>query len=207
MKGNFKPFYLLYPCYDSANFSTEISYIISEGKMLFFLTIFVLILAALAFAIVARRSRRERHLPLYDPLNIDVSQFRPLFMPSDEELAAVEREKQDAIDAEQLETERLAREKKLANFAEFRQTWRASDKKENAAGLLARAIEFQNGEVFLETVKTILDERQNVDISDEYLAQLIESHFWLLPANERTPGVTFAVNEEIAALRKSRLSA
>jgi len=175
--------------------------------MLFFLTIFVLILAALAFAAVARRSRRERHLPDYDPLNIDASQFRPLFMPSDEELAAVEREKQDAIDAEQRETEHQAHEKKLANFAEFRQTWRASDKKENAAGLLARAVEFQNGEVFLETVKTILDERQNIDISDEDLAQLIESHFWLLPANERTPGVTFAVNEEIAALRKSRLSA
>ena len=170
--------------------------------MLFFLTIFLLVLAAVALAIAARRSRRERYLPDHDPLNIDASRFRPLFAPSDEDLAAVEREKQDVIDAEQRENDRLAREKKLANFAEFRQTWRASEKKENVADLLTRAAEFKDGEVFLETVKTILDERQNVSLSNEDLAQLIESHFWLLPANERTPGVTFAVNEEIAALRR-----
>ena len=170
--------------------------------MLFFLTIFVLILAALAFALVARRSRQNNYLPDNDPLNIDASRFRPLFAPSDEDLAAVEREKQAVIDAELLGNERRAREKKLANFAEFRQTWRASEKKENAAGLLSRAAEFEDGEVFLETVKTVLDERQNLNLSDEDLAQLIESHFWLLPANERTPGVTFAVNEEIAALRR-----
>jgi len=170
--------------------------------MLFFLTIFVLILAALAFAFVARRSRRDQVLPNYDPLNIDVSRFRSLFAPSEEDLAAVERGKQDAIDAEQSENERQEHEKKLANFAEFRQTWRASEKKENVTDLLTRAAEFEDGEVFLETVKTILDERQNVDLSNEDLKQLIESHFWLLPANERTPGVTFAVNEEIAALRR-----
>ena len=170
--------------------------------MLFFLTIFVLILAALAFALVARRSRQNNYLPDNDPLNIDASRFRPLFAPSDEDLAAVEREKQAVIDAELLGNERRAREKKLANFAEFRQTWRASEKKENVADLLTRAAEFEDGEIFLETVKTVLDERPNLNLSDEDLAQLIESHFWLLPANERTPGVTFAVNEEIAALRR-----
>jgi len=170
--------------------------------MLFFLTIFVVVLAAAALAFIARRGRRERYLPDYDPLNIDASRFRPLFAPTEEDLAAVEREKQDAIDAEQRETERRTREKKLANFAEFRQTWHASEKKKNAAEILARAGEFQKGEVFLETVKTVLDERQNVDLSDEDLAQLIESNFWLLPANERTPGVTFTINEELKTLRK-----
>jgi len=170
--------------------------------MLFFLTIFVLILAAITFAFVARRSRRERHLSDYDPLNIDASQFRPLFMPSEEDLAAVEREKQDAIDAELRENERRTREKKLANFEEFRQTWRTSGKKENAGELLTRAVEFQDGEVFLESVKTILDERQKIELSDEDLAQLIESHFWLLPAQERTPGVTFTINQELKTLQK-----
>ena len=170
--------------------------------MLFFLTIFVVILAALAFALVARRSRQNHYLPDHDPLNIDASRFRPLFAPSDEDFAAFERQKQAAIDIEQRENERLTREKKLANFAEFRQTWRASEKKENVADLLTRAAEFEDGEVFLETVKTILDERQNVDLSNENLIQLIESHFWLLPANERTPGVTFTINQELAALRR-----
>lgn len=170
--------------------------------MLFFLTIFILILAALAFAFVARRSRHSNYLPDHDPLNIDASRFRPLFAPSEEDLLAVEREKQDAIDAEQLENARLVREKKLANFAEFRQTWHTSEKRESVAGLFARAVEFQNGEVFLETVKTVLDARQSLDLSDEDLAQLIESNFWLLPANERTPGITFTVNQELKTLQK-----
>jgi hypothetical protein len=171
--------------------------------MLFFLTIFVVILAAVTLAFVARLSRREtRYFPDDNPLNIDASQFRPLFAPTEEDLAKVEREKQAEIDAEREQNNRLELEKKLANFEEFRQTWRASVNKISTVELLTRAVEFQSSEVFLETVQAILNERQSIDFSNEDLARLIESHFWLLPANERTPGVTFAVNEEIAALRR-----
>jgi hypothetical protein len=174
--------------------------------MLFFLTIFVVILAALALAFVARRIRREtRYFPENDPLSIDASQFRPLFAPSEEDLAKVEREKEAEMEALQREKERRESEKKLAKFAEFRQTWRASLNKVNTVELLTRAIEFQSGEIFLETVQVILGEQREghlANMTDEDLAQLIESHFWLLPANERTPGVTFTINQELKALRK-----
>jgi hypothetical protein len=174
--------------------------------MLFFLTIFVLILAAITLAFVARLSRREtRYLPDDNPLNIDASRFRPLFAPTEEDLANVEREKQAEVEAELEQNNRLEHEKKLANFDEFRQTWRSSVNKVNTVELLTRAAEFQSGEVFLETVKVILDERRKghvADITDEDLGQLIESHFWLLPANERTPGVTYTINQELAALRQ-----
>jgi hypothetical protein len=173
--------------------------------MLFFLTIFVVILAALAVAFAARRSRQDRILPDYDPLNIDASQFRPLFAPTEEDLAQVEREKQATIDADHEHNNRLEYGKKLANFTEFRQTWRASVNKVNTVELLTRAAEFQNGGLFLETVNVILDERRErhvADMTDKDLAQLIESHFWLLPANERTPGVTYTINQELKALQK-----
>lgn len=170
--------------------------------MLFFLTIFVVILAAVALAFLARRSRQDRILPDYDPVNIDASQFRPLFAPSEEDLVNVEREHQAEIDALRVQNSRRESEKKLAKFEEFRQTWRASVSRTNTIELLSRAIEFQSGEIYIETVRIILDERPVADIADEDLARLIESNFWLLPANEKTPGVTFAINHDLNALRK-----
>jgi hypothetical protein len=170
--------------------------------MLFFFTIFVIVLAAAAFAFIARRARREtRYFPGNDPLDLDASQFRPLFAPSDEDLENIERENQSTIDAERRENQRREREKKLAKFEEFRQTWRASVSRANTIELLTRAAEFQSGEVYLETVKLVIGERRAANMTDKDLAQLIESNFWLLPANEKTPGVAFTINQELAALR------
>jgi hypothetical protein len=70
----------------------------------------------------------------------------------------------------------------------------------NTIELLLRASQTENGKTFLDTVDEILHNGSETFPAED-LAQLIESHFWLLPQNERTPGVTFTINREIAALR------
>jgi hypothetical protein len=180
------------------------SYIPIEGNMLFALTIFVVIVAAIAVAFAARSRRRTEYLTGDPPKALDASRFRPLFAPSDEDLLADEQEKQAVFDAQRVEEERLARQKKLAKFDEFRQTWRESIQRANTLELFRLAADLQSAESYLETVTAVLHERSTgrmADVSDRDLADIIESHFWLLPANERTPGVAFTIDREVAALR------
>ena len=165
---------------------------------MFLLVTFLVIAAAAAVIFFAVRRQTRPELTNSNNYNyLDGENLRPLFAPDMEEIGREERRKEDA---EKLETDRIDREKKLASFEEFRQTWRESPDRKNTIELLARAADTGSGEMFLGVVDEILH-RRNAHFSNADIAELIESHFWLLPREERTPGVTFSINRELAALR------
>jgi hypothetical protein len=160
----------------------------------------VLIIAAAAYVFIARRQTRSAFLTNQTPKHLNGENLRPLFAPDDEELRAQERAEQESAKAEAAELVRQDDEKRLASFEEFRQTWRELPSRANTVELLLRASDLERGDIYLDTIDELLHKRSDV-FNDDELAELIESHFWLLPQSERTPGVKFTINRELAALR------
>ena len=165
-----------------------------------FLIFTVVFLIAAAIIIFVRRQTRSPLLEEQTPKYLNGENLRPLFAPDDEELRALEREERKMLEARDVELRENERQKRLASFEEFRQTWRELPSRANTVELLFQASELERGDVYLDTVGELLHKRSDVFTNDE-IAQLIESHFWLLPQSERTPGVTFTINRELAALR------
>ena len=166
--------------------------------MLVIFTLLILVAAAILF--IKKRQASSPFLTDLTPKHLSGENLRPLFAPDDEELRALEREERKMLEARDVELREKEREKMLASFEEFRQTWRELPSRANTVELLFQASELELGEVYLDTVNELLHTRSDVFTDDE-IAQLIESHYWLLPQSERTPGVTFTINRELAALR------
>jgi hypothetical protein len=160
----------------------------------------VVFLIAAAIILFVRRQTRTPLLEDQNPKYLNGENLRPLFAPDETELRSAELEKQKQDEAQWVEEAENERQKKLASFEEFRQTWRELPDRANTIELLFRASQTDLGTNYMETVDEILHKRPE-SLSDEDLAQLIESHFWLLPQSERTPGVTYTINHELAALR------
>jgi hypothetical protein len=160
----------------------------------------VVILIAAAIIIFVRRQTRTPLLEDQTHKYVSGENLRPLFAPDDEELRALERQEQKLLEAQDVQEQENTHQKRLASFEEFRQTWRELPSRANTVELLFRASELGRGEVYLDTVSELLHKRSDTFTDDE-IAQLIESHYWLLPQSERTPGVTFTLNRELAALR------
>ena len=139
------------------------------------------------------------------PRELPQPQYRPLFQPDEEELRAerlAEAEKLEEIKRQ--ENLKLA-EEKLALFGELRQTWAHSPSRAGTIELLFEASRIADGTVYLETCARILASwraGEIAELSADDLAQLLESHFRLLPNRARTPGVSFRLKEEIAGLRR-----
>lgn len=165
-----------------------------------FLIFTVVFLIAAAIVIFVRRQTRPALLEDQTPRFINGENLRPLFAPDEEELRAKDRDQQKPFEEQNAEDREKEHRKKLASFEEFRRTWRELPDRANTIELLFRGSQTDSGETFVATVDEILHKRPE-SLSDEDLAQLIESHFWLLPQTERKPGVTFTINRELAALR------
>ena len=159
-----------------------------------------LALAAVAIVIVARRQLHPELQQNRPPEYLDGEGLRPLFAPDAAELRAIELEEQESVRKQEQEDARIEAEKRLASFYEFRQTWLESATRSNTIEVLRRAAETEKADVYLETVDAILHNRGE-GFSDDDLAQLIESHYWLLPAHERTPGAAYTIMRELGALR------
>ena len=160
----------------------------------------VVLLIAAAIILFVRRQTRTPLLEDQTPKHLNGEHLRPLFAPDAEELRALEREERKMLEARDVELRENERQKRLASFEEFRQTWRELPSRANTVELLFQASELERGDVYLDTIDELLHKRSDV-FSDDEIAQLIESHFWLLPQSERTPGVTFTINRGLAALR------
>ena len=160
----------------------------------------LLLLVAAAVILIKKRQANSPFLTDLTPKHLSGENLRPLFAPDDEELRALECEERKMLAARDVELRENERQKRLASFEEFRQTWRELPSRANTVELLFQASELERGDVYLETVNELLHKRSEVFTNDE-IAQLVESHFWLLPQSERTPGVTFTINRELAALR------
>jgi hypothetical protein len=160
----------------------------------------LLILGSAAVIFIARRQTHSSLLEAQAPGKFDGENLRPLFAPDESDLRAFELEEQANAAKQSEEDARLQAEQNLAIFKEFRQTWRDSPSRANTVELLIRASELESGQIYLDTVDELLHKRSDAFKSAD-LAQLIESHFWLLPQTERTPGITFTINRALAALR------
>lgn len=172
--------------------------------MLIILTIFA---ALLTTAILLFAKRRSEYLLQEKKPNTlrDPSAFRPLFEPNAEELRAVDREEELKIEAQRAENAKRAREEQLARFDAVRKSWRSLPSKKDTIEVLFLASRSESGKIYFETANEVIEVWKNGHIrglSADDLSQLLESHFWLLPTQERTSGAKFSLQEEIASLRR-----
>lgn len=176
--------------------------------MLLIFTTFLLLLASISLAVLLKKIFSPKLLEENQPRPIAPQYFRPLFAPTDEDLREFEAKEKAELTAKQSEEiERIAKET-LVNFEKFRQTWRESPNKATTIELLYRASQTDSGEAYLETARIVLQIWRTGEISDltaDDLAHLLDSHFWLLPMHERTPGVSFRIQQEIAGLRRHKM--
>lgn len=175
--------------------------------MLLVFTIFILLLAGISFAVFVKRlvSSNLRLLEESHRDNLAAEHFRPLFAPNEEDMREFEREEKAQLAVKQSEEQGHVRAKKLALFEKLRQTWRVSPNRAKTIEMLYQASQTESGKVYLEVSESVLEAWRAGKIADltaDDLAQLLESHFWLLPTTERTPGFSFRIQQEIAALRR-----
>lgn len=173
--------------------------------MLFALTILVVLLAAIGVAFLVKRRIDQDLLESDQPKNLMDTHLRPLFEADEEEMRLLDEAQaeaageQDVTDREQVAKERLAK------LDEFRHTWATDPNKRGTVKLLAMASECENAAVFSGVASDVVHEWRSgrVDgVSPVDLAELIENHFWLLPATERMSGEGFLIKQEISDLRK-----
>ena len=173
--------------------------------MLLIFTTFLLVLAGLSLAVLLKKVFAPPLLENEHRHAIGAGDYRPLFAPTDEDLRKADADEKSRLSAKKADDERLGLEEKLADLDNLRQNWRESPDRAAAIELLYRASQTENGEAYVNTAIIVLEVWQGGKISDltaDDLAHLLDSHFWLLPTHERTPGVSFRIQQEIAGLRR-----
>ena len=173
--------------------------------MLILLTILILAAAASAFIYFFVKDNSERQLVSGDIESLpETTNLRPLFTPSDEDLRA------DSVAAEmQAESDEAALEfdnerKQVAEFRNRLRSWQAAPNTAEIGELLELAR--SNGDSYAVTAEAITKEfliGKINGISADGLAQMLESHFWLLSAEKREPAISFRIKEAIRELRES----
>lgn len=171
--------------------------------LLFFAILFVVAISVLIGFFVRREVVKT--LSEHNVRELPPTDYRPLFQPDEAELRDVERMENALLAETKRQNDLNEVRKKLAKFDELRQTWAQKPTRGNTIELLVQASAIADGRVYLETCEHVLSlwrAEQVADLSADDLAQLLDSHFWLLPDGERTPGVSFRLKEEIAGLRR-----
>ena len=112
-------------------------------------------------------------------------------------------EKQKILAKEREEARRLAEEKQEKVY-EMEKNWRVSPDKKATAGILFAASELGHAKIYGEIAESVIkiwreDKIENLSARD--LADLLDSHFRILPQQERTSGAIFWLREEIENLR------
>lgn len=174
--------------------------------MLILFTILVVLSAVITISVLLRTQKDRKTLSSGNPGEINPPQFRSLFEPDAEEIRASEREEKARIAAQDAEEIRRISAQKAEKAREFREFWELAPNRRNTVQLLHLAAQTESGKIFSETAENVIQHFQAKKIEDikaEQLAQILESHFWLLPNEERTSGVSFWLKQEIAGLRRS----
>jgi hypothetical protein len=169
--------------------------------MLFILTILFVLVAAVAVTVFVKRRIERDLIGSNQPKNLMDTNLRPLFAADEEEVRASEAADTDVIEAEPVGDDQ---EKKLAKLEELRQAWGANPDKRNTIELLAAAAETGVGEMYAGVAGEVVArfrKREVTEISAADLADLLETHLWLLSPKERMSGEGFFVKQEISELR------
>ena len=168
--------------------------------MLFIYTILVVLLLVTVVAVFAKRRIDRDLIESNQPKNLMDTHLRPLFEAGEEEMRS-ETDEAGAIDAEPVDD---AREKMLAKLDELRHTWGENPTKRDAVTMLVLAAETASADIYSSVVQQVVREWRagRIDgLSSADLAELVESHLWLLPVGEKTSGAGFVIKQEISSLR------
>ncbi|CAN5536339.1 hypothetical protein BH10ACI1_BH10ACI1_14910 [soil metagenome] len=174
--------------------------------MLFLLTILVVLSAVVSIAVLLKVQQNRRTLSTNNPKKLEPPIYRSLFEPSEAEIRAFEVEekaKETAKKSEELSQILAGKSKKVC---EFQKIWRTLPNKKNTIGFIQIASQSENGEIYSAVAGEILEywkDAKIVDLTAHELAKMLDSHFWLLSNEQRTSGVKYWLNHEIAGLRRS----
>ena len=171
--------------------------------MLFILIFLIVVVGSISIAVFVKRQIDRDLLESQEPKQLTDTHLRPLFAEDGEEMREDEPSETSVIEAEPVDD---SQEKKLAKLEEIQQTWSANPDKRNTLELLAAAAETGVGEMYAGVAGEVaarFRKRELTGVSALDLADLLETHLWLLPAEERMSGEGFLVKQEIAELRNS----
>lgn len=172
--------------------------------MLILYTILVVLSAAALLAILAKR-RNSKLLEQNPPKNFEAESFRPLFAPTDDELRAIEREEKALAAAKKADEARQVLIEKAEKATDFAGEWRLAPTRKGTIELLFLAATSESAEIFSEISENVIQlwrENRIENLTAPDLADLLDSHFRILPQQERTSGALFWLKEEIQALRR-----
>ena len=173
--------------------------------MLFLLTILVVITAVVSIAVLLKVQKNRQSLSTNNPKELELPKFRSLFEPDEAEIRAFEKaEKAKADEENRQELNRISAEK-AKKVSEFQTIWCELPNKKNTVELLFLASQSGRGEIYSRAANEIVEfwkEGKIIDLSAHDLAEILESHFWLLPSEQRTSGVKFGLHQELAGLRR-----
>jgi hypothetical protein len=154
-------------------------------------------------AIFAKR-RNSNLLEQNPPKNFAAENFRPLFQPTEDELRVLEREEKAQIEAKKADEARQVLIEKAEKASEFEKVWSASPDRKRTIELLFLASESGNAAIFSEISENVIKfwrENRIENLTALDLAELLDSHFRILPQQERASGAAFRLKEEIESLR------
>jgi hypothetical protein len=174
--------------------------------MLILFTILVVLSAVITVSVWLSNQKDRKTLSSDNPKEIEPPQFRSLFEPNEEEIRALEREEKARIAAQKDEKAKRVSAQKQEKVRKFQEIWASAPDKKNTIELIYLASESESGKIFSEIAENVVklwQAKKIEDFSGDDLAQILESHFWLLPNEERTSGVSFWLKQEIAGLRTS----
>lgn len=169
--------------------------------MLFLITILFVVSAILLLAVWLKSRNPNRLTEKSTP--ILSNNYRSLFAPSEEELRASVHQENLQIEARKRDEARQLVTEKISRATDFRKIWRSNSTKLKTIDLLRISAESESAELFQDTVEDVLEAwkaNQIKGLSLADLIQLVESHFWLLPSQERTSGIKFWLKEELVKL-------
>lgn len=175
-------------------------------QMLLFVIIFLAMLitasAGLGFSII--HTRRTKFLQTKNPNQIEPT-YKSLFAPNDAEMRAFEQVEKLKAEAEKAESANRVLYEKAEKLSGIKKVWLENPNKKNTIELLFLAAQSESAKTFSETAKSVIQiwragKLESLTAND--LAQLAESHLWLLPQQERTSGAVFWLKQEIADLRR-----
>ncbi len=172
--------------------------------MLFLLTILVVLTAGVSIAVWLKVQKSRQTLSTNYPKELEIPKFRSLFEPDEAEIRAFEREEKAKELAQKLEDFNRQLAKKSESVREFQKVWRALPNRKNTVELIKLASQSESGEIYLRVANEISEfwkEGKIIDLSAHDLAEILESHFWLIPNKQRTSGVKFGLHQELASLR------
>jgi hypothetical protein len=173
--------------------------------LIFFAMLIVVgVSAVVAFSFYLKRRTKSLESNNQTQLK-EVPPYRSLFEPDDEEVRASEREAQMKFEAESEEAEQKILFERATRGREFEKTWRMRPTKQNTVELLRLAAESESADLFSQTAENMIQvwrENKIENLTSKDLADLLDSHFRLLPQQERTSGALFWLKREIKNLRE-----